>query len=190
VIRRRGRPPKSDDPATRDRLLDAAAAACVDVGFERITVAQIADRAGVTPAAIYNHFADKEELLYAAGRVAVERLAASITPGADPGRGAHDVATAFLRPSFRTSRRLILELHLAAARHPELAEHLEEWHREFAALAIKRGRPNDDAPAATVKAFFLVLLGLCHLEDLDGIKTTSAALGTRVDRIVDVLYDP
>ncbi len=188
ATRRRGRPPKSSDPATRDRLLDAAAAACVDVGFDAVTVADVATRAGVTPSAVYNHFADKDELLYTAGRLAIDRLGADIAPAADPARSAHDVAAAFLLPSFRASRRLILELHLAGARHPELAEHLAEWHREFAVLSVDAGTDPDDAWAPTVKVFFLVLLGLCHLEDLEALDTDPSAIRARVERVVDALY--
>ena len=186
--RRRGRPPKSDDPATRDRLLAAAAEACVEVGFDAVTVADVAQRAGVTPSAVYNHFADKSELLYTAGRVAIDRLGAEVVPAGDPARRAHDVAAAFLRPTFRTSRRLILELHLAGARHPELAEHLEDWHREFAGAALRADEGPVDGQTPTLKAFFLVLLGLCHLEDLDALDTAASALRERVDRVVDALY--
>jgi AcrR family transcriptional regulator len=188
VTRARGRPRKSDDPATRERLLDAAAEACIDVGFDRITLAAIAQRAGVTPAAIYNHFADKEELLYTAGRLAIDRLAATIAPGTDPARSVHDLVHAFLRPSLRPTRRLVLELHLAGARHPQLAEHLDEWHREFAKLVADSSPAGDDAPPATVKSLFLLLLGLCHVDDLDAIKAKPAALGERADRIVDALW--
>jgi AcrR family transcriptional regulator len=188
VTRRRGRPPKSDDPATRDRLLDAAAEACIQVGFDAVTVADVATRAGVTPAAVYNHFADKSSLLYTAGREAIERLNAAVAPTGDPARAAHEVVAAFLSPSFRSSRRLILELHLAGSRHPELAAHLADWHREFAGLAVDHS--TDHAPAATVKAFFLLLLGLCHLEDLDAIEAASPELHARIDRLVDALYGP
>ena len=135
LTRPRGRPHKSDDPATRDRLLEAAAAACVEVGFDAVTLANVATRAGVTPAAVYNHFTDKDELLYTAGRLAIDRLNASMAPAGDTAEAAHAVVEEFLRPSFRPTRRLILELHLAGARHPELAERLAVWHGEFAALA-------------------------------------------------------
>ena len=118
MSRPRGRPPKSDDPSTRDRLLQAAADACVEVGFDAVTLADVAARAGVTPAAVYNHFADKSELLYAAGRHAIDGLGASVVPTGDPARAVHDVVAAFLRPSFRSSRRLLLELHLAGSRRP------------------------------------------------------------------------
>lgn len=186
MTRRRGRPPKSDDPATRDRLLDAAADACIEVGFDAVTVAGVAERAGVTPAAVYNHFADKAALLYTAGRLAIDRLNATVAPTGDPARAAHDVVDAFLSPSFRSSRRLILELHVAGARHPELAAHLADWHREFAGLSVDPGGVR--VPAATVKAFFLLLLGLCHLEELDAIETAAPALRSRIDRLVDALY--
>jgi AcrR family transcriptional regulator len=188
ATRRRGRPPKSDDPSTRDRLLDAAAEACIEVGFDAVTVADVARRAGVTPAAVYNHFADKAALLYAAGRLAIDQLNANVAATGDPARAANDVAAAFLDPSFAANRRLIVELHIAGARHPELASHLADWHREFAGRsAVPAG---NDAEAATVKAFFLLLLGLCHLDDLDAIETPAPALRDRVDQLVDVLYPP
>lgn len=189
TTRRRGRPPKSDDPATRDRLLEAAAEACVEVGFEAVTLAGVASRAGVTPAAVYNHFAGKDELLYTAGRLAIARLGARVAPTGDPAHGAHEVAAAFLDPSFRASRRLILELHLAGARHPELAEQLAGWHREFAALSAAQS-PSDHRDDATVKAFFLLLLGLCHVDDLAAIDAPAPELRDRVHRVIDALHGP
>jgi AcrR family transcriptional regulator len=188
VTRRRGRPPKSDDLGTRDRLLAAAAEVCVDVGFDAVTVAAVAARVGVTPAAVYNHFADKAELLSTAGRLAIDRLNATIAPTGDPARAAHDVVAAFLDPSFRESRLLVRELHVAGARHPELARHLADWHREFADLSTQQGAGG--APAATVKAFFLLLLGLCHLDDLEAIEVSSSELRSTLDRLVDLLFDP
>ena len=180
MSRPRGRPPKSDDPATRDRLLAAATEACVEVGFEAVRVADVAARAGVTPAAVYNHSADKEELLYTAGRVAIDRLKSAIDPATEPDRMAQAAVAAFLSPSFRTSRRLILELHLAAARHRELGEHVSRWHREFASLAAEG--PVD------VKVFFLLLLGCCHVDDLHALDAPAAAVEERMARLVDQLF--
>jgi AcrR family transcriptional regulator len=196
AAKRRGRPPKSDDPATKDRLLEAAAQACVADGFESVTLAGIAERAGVTATAIYNHFVSREELLYAAGRRALDELAASLVPedadgvpavisGADAIR---DIAAAYLRPEMAATRRLFLELHLAGARHPDLAAHLDDWHREFAKTIADLGPSDDDAPGATVKTLFMLLLGLCHLEDLGAIRATPKATLQRVDRLVDALF--
>jgi len=188
VSRPRGRPRKSDDPATRDRLLEAAAAACVEFGFEAVTLADIAARAGVTPAAVYNHFTDKDELLYSAGRLAIDRLNASFAPVGDAAEAARSVVGAFLAPSFASTRRLILELHLAGPRHPELAARLASWHAEFAALAVLVSPEDADAATLQVKVLFLLLLGCCHLEDLDSLKSAPAAVSEQLGLLVDALY--
>ena len=86
------------------------------------------------------------------------------------------------------TRRLFLELHLAGARHPDLADHLDDWHREFAKTLGDLAPGDDDAPTATVKTLFMLLLGLCHLEDLAALPAPSAATLERVGRLVDVLY--
>jgi AcrR family transcriptional regulator len=186
--KRRGRPPKSDDPATKDRLLEAAAEACVADGFESVTLAGIAERAGVTATAIYNHFASREELLYAAGRQALDQLAASLSPEHTGTTAVHELALAYLRPDRVTMRRLFLELHLAGAHHPDLAAHLDEWHREFAKVLAEVVPPGDAAAGATVKTLFLLLMGLCHLEDMDAVQAAPAGVRERVARLVDALY--
>jgi AcrR family transcriptional regulator len=191
TARRRGRPPKSldpSDPTTRDRLLEAATDACVAEGFEGVTVAGIAERAGFTATAIYNHFDTKEDLLYAAGRRALQRLAATLSNERADAGAVHDIAAAYLRPDMESTRRLFLELHLAGTRHPELSEHLHEWHREFAKVLSDLTVPGDDASAATVKSLFLLLLGLCQLEQLDAIRAKRSDVAARVDRMVDAIY--
>lgn len=56
---------KEDALATRDSILDAAAALFVAQGVSRTTLAQIATAAGVTRGAIYWHFEDKGALFNA-----------------------------------------------------------------------------------------------------------------------------
>ena len=50
----------------RDRLLDATVASLQEQGIRRTTVAQVADRAGVSRAWLYRHFPDKASLVGAA----------------------------------------------------------------------------------------------------------------------------
>jgi len=50
---------------TRRRLFDALSALMANQGFDTITLADIAAKAGVGRTAVYNHFADKEALLVA-----------------------------------------------------------------------------------------------------------------------------
>jgi hypothetical protein len=98
------------------------------------------------------------------------------------------VATAFIRPELASMRRLLLELHMAGVRHPGLAEHLAEWHKEFAKLfaSVAPGTPAEKR--ATMKALFLLLLGLCHLEQLDAVRADRSRLASQVDLMVDALY--
>jgi AcrR family transcriptional regulator len=56
----------STSDATRDRLLDAAAAVFAEKGYDRAGVQEIARRAGLTTGAIYGRFTGKADLLQAA----------------------------------------------------------------------------------------------------------------------------
>ncbi len=51
-------------PNARERLESAALDLFVEHGYEEVTVAQIADRAGLNRATFFRHFADKREVLF------------------------------------------------------------------------------------------------------------------------------
>ncbi|MQA84326.1 MAG: TetR family transcriptional regulator [Streptosporangiales bacterium] len=76
--RRRGRPPRSEGRATRERLLDAALELFARKGYDATTVRQIAAEVGVRDSAIYGHFAGKQAiydaLLAEMGPVSLEGL--------------------------------------------------------------------------------------------------------------------
>lgn len=176
--RGRGRPPRSDGAETRRALLDAAAQACADKGFDGATLAEITARAGMTATAVYNHFDSRENLLYEAGVEGLRSMTNAVR------RTDHasfsDVALAYLHPDMARTRRLLAELHLAGRRDEPLAELLADWHRsEAEAMAGHRG--DDPDAMATVKALFLLLLGLCHLDDLSAVVADREAM---VERIV------
>jgi AcrR family transcriptional regulator len=52
------------EPNARDRLEQAALALFGEHGYDATTVAQIADRAGLTKSTFFRHFADKREVLF------------------------------------------------------------------------------------------------------------------------------
>lgn len=186
---RRGRPPNSDSQETRTRLLDAAAALCAELGFDGVTMNAIASRAGVTAAAIYNHFESREDLLYAAGVEGLRRVTDEVPPGLGAG-APRAIAAAYLRPGLKDTRRLLAELHLAGGRDPQLAGLLAQWHRTWTDALVALLPPDDPAPEATVKALFLLLLGLCHIEALDEVEATPDELAARVERLVDAIVPP
>jgi AcrR family transcriptional regulator len=59
---------------TRDRILDAALDLFSEHGFDGTTLQQIADRVGLTKAALYHHFRSKDDLLEALVMPAIVEL--------------------------------------------------------------------------------------------------------------------
>jgi AcrR family transcriptional regulator len=69
-------------PSTRDRILDIALDLFTEQGFDATSLRQIAERLGVTKAALYYHFESKDDILMALhmrlhefGRNALQRMA-------------------------------------------------------------------------------------------------------------------
>src|SRR6476620_788423 len=61
------------EPGARERMVLAAADLFAEQGYDATTVAQIAERAGVTKSTFFRHFPDKRELLVA-GQETLSRL--------------------------------------------------------------------------------------------------------------------
>lgn len=184
--RRRGRPPNSDGQETAARLVEAAAQVCAHDGFDGATMSKIARRAGLTPAAIYNHFASREELLYAAGIARLQQVT-NVVPADAGADAARLIAEGYLRPEQAETRRLLVELHLAGARDQRLEKLLASWHRSWAEALMAVLPPDHPHPEATVKALFLVLLGLCHVDHLASVDADADALADQVRTLVDTL---
>src|ERR1700710_2743424 len=75
------------EPGARQRLVLAAFALFTEQGYDATTVAQIAERAGVTRSTFFRHFPDKRELLVAGQETLSRLLADGITDapaGASP----------------------------------------------------------------------------------------------------------
>jgi AcrR family transcriptional regulator len=71
-------------PGAAGRLQEAAMELYVAQGYEETTVAEIAERAGVTARTFFRHFADKREVLFAGSeRLAQEMVAALAEAPAD-----------------------------------------------------------------------------------------------------------
>ena len=55
----------SEPKSTRERILDAALDQFIEKGFDKTSLREIAEQLGVTKAALYYHFASKEDILMA-----------------------------------------------------------------------------------------------------------------------------
>src|SRR6266571_2923643 len=71
------------EPGARERMVLAAVDLFTEQGYDATTVAQIAERAGVTKSTFFRHFPDKRELLVA-GQEVLSRLLAEAPEAASP----------------------------------------------------------------------------------------------------------
>jgi len=83
------------EPNARGRLAQAAFALYRERGFEQTTVAEIAERAGLTERTFFRHFADKREVLFA-GADALRELLVSTVADAPASLSPLDAAAAGL----------------------------------------------------------------------------------------------
>jgi AcrR family transcriptional regulator len=71
------------EPDARGRLLKAALELYGERGFEQTTVAEIAERAGLTERTFFRYFADKREVLFAGASALEEELITAVANAPD-----------------------------------------------------------------------------------------------------------
>ena len=124
----------------RNALVSAALDALPEVGAARLSLRDIARRAGVSPGAPYHHFRDKEALLAAvAGQCAQHLLdaleAAVAEAGEDPRRRFQLTGIAFIRFA------VTYPSHFRAMELPGMLANMpEEIRRRFEAFYAEEGR--------------------------------------------------
>jgi len=144
------------EPDARSRLENAARDLFAEQGYEATTVAEIAERAGLTKRTFFRHFADKREVLFS-GQEELTRLAAEAIDGAPASAGPLDAVAALLDAVggfFGQDR-----LDLVRQRQALVAAHSDLQERELLKTAAltealtralrRRGVPD---PAASVAA--------------------------------------
>jgi AcrR family transcriptional regulator len=141
-------------PEARARLEQAALALYAERGFDRTTVAEIAERAGLTERTFFRHFADKREVLFAgAGALqdllvgAVARAPATLAP-VDAVAAGLEAAGALLqqRQACSRQRQAIIAAN-AELRERELIK-LASLSAALAETLRARGVPEPDASLA------------------------------------------
>ena len=113
------------EPGARERLVVAAVDLFGEQGYDATTVAQIAERAGVTKSTFFRHFPDKRELLVAGQETLSRLLAEGIAEAADDATPLEAVAAGLVRASAAMSpmsRELAPRLKAAVAASTELQE--------------------------------------------------------------------
>ena len=148
------------EPDAYGRLRDAALTLFVEQGFEKTTVAQIAERAGLNRRTFFHHFADKREVVFAGQEEAHELIAAGIRAepeSVDPLQAAVAGLRAASGTLFEQLREDAVKLGRVIAESPELQERELVKRAALAAIiaAALRDRATTD-PAAVVAAWSAV----------------------------------
>ena len=123
-------------PDARGRLQEAALTLYGERGFDDTTVAEIAERAGLTKRTFFRHFADKREVLFS-GATALQELFVTAVAGSPPAAAPLEAVTAALDAAAAMFEDMGREF--AARRQQIIAANPELQERELIKLASLAG---------------------------------------------------
>ncbi|MBP2018683.1 AcrR family transcriptional regulator [Symbiobacterium terraclitae] len=127
--------PKNPPPDRRAEILDAALRLFAAKGFEAATNAEIARAAGVTAAALYYYFPNKEELFRAAVREHVGTFVPTVADLTRADRGLESLRELLRRAmDFFTDGKSQMVLKIVLAEGPRRPEIRQAWIDQTAAI--------------------------------------------------------
>jgi AcrR family transcriptional regulator len=143
------------EPNARGRLEQAAYALYGERGYEQTTVAEIAERAGLSERTFFRHFADKREVLFGGAGALAELLVSSVAAAPEDAAPIEAVAAAFEASAgmFQERRAGARQRQAIIAANTELQEReLIKLASLAAALADALRRRGVNEPAASLAA--------------------------------------
>lgn len=157
------------EPSLREHLIATAERMISERGTIGLTVRGIAREAGVADGVLYNHFADKEELLAHALRAHVRTIERGLNDLPEPGSGT-------VEANLRTHIAYGLGLHRAIlpaltgllaqpkvlTRFADLAEPGRDWRDRLVGYLRAERDLGRLAPGARVDAAAAMIVGVCH----------------------------
>jgi AcrR family transcriptional regulator len=188
------------EPGARERLVVAAVDLFTEQGYDATTVAQIAERAGVTKSTFFRHFPDKRELLVAGQETLSRLLAEGIAEAPDDASPLEAVAAGLERAANAMgsmNRELAPRLKAAVAASAELQERdalkSVSLAAAMAGALVARGLPDPTAALASELGVLAFKRGFAEwsegdrdaedalagytLAALDELRAASASLG-------------
>ncbi|WP_213776843.1 TetR/AcrR family transcriptional regulator [Caballeronia sp. dw_276] len=143
------------EPDSEDRFRAAAIELFREIGYERTTVAAIAQRAGLTPRTFFRYFADKREVLFNGSERLQEKMVAALAQAPAEASPVDAIAAALAKAGdfFDDERRPLARVRKSViAANPDLYEReLIKMATLSAALAhALRARGVDDSDASLV----------------------------------------
>ncbi|MEY9846319.1 AcrR family transcriptional regulator [Streptacidiphilus sp. BW17] len=176
------------EPDAQGRLQQAAMELFAERGYAEVTVAEIADRAGLTKRTFFNHFADKREVLFAGAQAFEDSVVAHLADP-DDDLAPIDAATQALT---RAGQELARYGEYARARQGLIASSTELQERDLiktAALtsAIAEALRRRRVPATTATLTAQAAAAVFTAAYADWISDTGADLHILMQRSLDDL---
>src|ERR1700741_4575426 len=178
---------------TAERILDAAEAVFAERGYDAASLGDVADRVGIRPQAIYNHFSGKRELYAAVLERLLDPFLALLADAQDPAGLTRDIAFHARNPHLA---RILQYATLGGGEPLELIQ--SRWYRPFferaLLLAPEKNAIVQKNPALlpwVICAFHSLILGYATMaplhRELLGIDPFSAEGGARQTELLQEL---
>jgi TetR/AcrR family transcriptional regulator, mexJK operon transcriptional repressor len=189
--------------STRERILQAALAVFLEVGFERANLDKIAAQAGVTKPTVYSHFGSKVGLLQAVAQQQAQLVITQFSPNLkSTGNVRRDLTgfaksflTHMLHPNaIRVHRFAIVE----AMTHPELVapllsagpQKLDEVLQNYLDAETKAGRLCCKSPLLAAQQLIGLLAGMDFLAIIiSQVVPSEAEIRKRIASAIDVFLN-
>lgn len=187
----------ADGRTLREHLIVTAERMISDQGTAALTVRSIAREAGVADGVLYNHFADKEELLANALHAYVRTVESGLCALPEPG-------TETVEANLRAHLAYGLALHRAIlpafagllaqpavlARFAALGDHGEFWRDRLLGYLHAERKLGRLAADAQLDAAAAMIVGICHEVVLSALFPPGAASGTpAIESVVTAVLD-
>ena len=188
---------------TREKLLEAAVDVITEKGFKSASMREIARRAEVGDATIYNYFPTKEKLLYGYGELVQQRVLAELKSIEDfheytLHEQLHQLVEAELQAWLPAREYLQQVFELTFAAPVAGYGHLEETRRLFTAMvvdmldaAVEAGeipeQPYQDLLPRLFWDYVSAILGYWVRDTSDGFANTTQVVDRSMDIVVQLL---
>jgi len=175
-------------PDARGRLAQAAMELYGERGFEQTTVAEIAQRAGLTERTFFRHFADKREVLFDGAAALQARLVDGVAAAPADAAPIEIVAAALrsIAPIFAERRAFAAQRQAIIAANPDLRERelikLAALATALTAALRERGVGQPDASLAAEAGIAVFRIGFERW-------VAGAGDGPELGEVMDELFD-